>query len=163
MTRKTCVLALLGVVSVSALALPEGAAALTAGQCEVFGRRGLIDEATRRACCREHNVACPEGTQGGFGGGTSQSQGFGGAADVGQSVAGGTAAGAGTSAAAPPSQAQSAVDAIGALGGGRGSGSQTSAPQGWSGERKANSRTPEQDYAVKTSPYFFEDKSKYPQ
>ena len=160
-SRKIAMAALLGVVSV--LALAEGAAALTAGQCEVFGERGLIDDATRQACCREHAIACPEGAQGGFGGGTSQSQGFGGGAAAGQSAGGDAAAGAGTSAASPTSQATSAVDAIRALGGGRGSGSQAGSPQGWGGERNANSRTPEQDYAVKTTPYFFEDKSKYPQ
>jgi hypothetical protein len=161
-SRKIPVAALLGVVSVSVLALAEGAAALTASQCEVFGRRGLIDDATRQACCQEHAIACPEGAQGGFGGGSSQSQGFGGGAAAGQSAGGDTAAGAGTSAASPTSQATSAVDAIRALGGGRASGSQTGSPQGWGGERNANSRTPEQDYAVKTTPYFFEDKSKYP-
>src|SRR4030066_1301642 len=66
MTPKVWAVALLSLGSVPAL-FPDGAFAqgLTAGQCEVFGQRGLIDDATRQACCRVHNMWCTIPTFGG--------------------------------------------------------------------------------------------------
>jgi len=191
MTPKVWAVALLSLVSVPAL-FPDGAFAqgLTAGQCFVFGERGLLDDATRQACCRVHNMWCTIPT-------------FGGGAGTGQSVAGGAASGAAGGGGNTVGDAQSAVDALNALRGGRSSptgpgASQGSnddrnadtstagaaqsvvdalnalnagrssptgpgASQGSSGDRNANTRTPEQDSAVKTTPYFFEDRSKYQQ
>jgi len=141
----------LSVAVLPALA-PDDAFAMTAGQCKVFGERDLLSDATRQACCREFGEACPEGAEGGFGGGSSQSQGFGGGTAGGAADAGGTGS------------ADSVVDAINTLNsfaGGSDPSAGSSASPGWSGERNADSRTPEQDYAVKTTPYFFEDRSKY--
>lgn len=91
-----------------------------------------------------------------------------GAADAVDALSGGTASQTGSNVGRnedthPASQAQSAVDAISAFGGGRTAGAETGTRQGWGGNRSSNTRTPSQDYEVKTRPYFYEDRSRYPQ
>jgi hypothetical protein len=196
MTPKTWAVALLYVVSVPAL-FPDDAFALTAGQCEVFFRRGLMSDAMLKDCCREHPIyaAVLGCTNAGFGGGSSSSGGFGGggASQSGGSGGGGNTVGdaqsavdtlntinAGRSSPTGPGAsqgsnedrnadtsgagaAQSVVDALNVLNSGNSPPTGPGASQGSSGDRNANTRTPEQDSAVKTNPYFFEDKSKYPQ
>ena len=182
MTAKVWAVALLSLVSVPAL-FPDDAFALTAGQCEVFGERNLMSDAMKQTCCQRFNLSCPDGAQGGFGGGSSQSGGSGGGNTVGDAqsavdavnaLRGGRSSPTGPGApqgsnddrnadTSTAGAAQSVVDALNALNAGNSPPTGPSASQGSSGDRNANTRTPEQDSAVKKTPYFFEDKSKYPQ
>lgn len=197
MTRTTWVVALLSLVSALVLALPESAigqvdpirtspleptqlAQTGIGYCRDCGcPDGLTRTASGCIDCRTtYDAACPAGSPGGFGGGASAAQG---AVDAigalsrgaGSRTGSNVGRGENTRAPDPPpppdpkQQAQSAVDAIRAIGGGRTAGAETGAPQGWSGERNvvnstnSGTRTPDQDYKSKMKQ--FQDSSKFQQ
>ncbi|MEX1204011.1 MAG: hypothetical protein WEB85_02060 [Dongiaceae bacterium] len=141
MTPKLWAVALLSVVSVPAL-FPDGAFALTAGQCEVFFRRGLMSDAMLKECCREHPIwaAVLGCTDAGFGGGSSQSGGFGGggSSQSGGSGGGGSSQSGGSGGGNTVGDAQSAADALNTLNAGRSSPTGPGASQGSNEDRNAD-------------------------